>query len=110
MPSRSRLPVGPTVADFWGWSLSDLLDNTERGVLAEFILAAALGIAVDGLREGWAAWELTTQRRLPPHSATRHPHDWQCVLLSASGFPLSACPSFPDSRVVSVTAAGEPQS
>jgi hypothetical protein len=53
-------PVGPTVADFWGWSRSDLLDNTERGVLAEFIVAAALGIPVDGVREGWAAWDLTT--------------------------------------------------
>jgi len=52
-------PVGPTVADFWGWSRSDLLDNTERGVLAEFIVATALGIPVDGVREGWAAWDLT---------------------------------------------------
>jgi hypothetical protein len=53
-------PVGATVADFWGWSRSDLLDNTERGVLAEFIVATVLGIAVDGVREGWAAWDLTT--------------------------------------------------
>lgn len=53
-------PVGATVADFWGWSRSDLLDNTERGVLAEFIVATALGIPVDGVREGWAAWDLTT--------------------------------------------------
>jgi hypothetical protein len=30
-------PAGATVADFWGWSRSDLLDNTERGVLAEFM-------------------------------------------------------------------------
>ena len=53
-------PVGATVADFWGWSRSDLLDNTERGVLAEFIVATALGIPTDGVREGWAAWDLTT--------------------------------------------------
>jgi hypothetical protein len=53
-------PVGPTVADFWGWSRSDLLDNTERGVLAEFIVATALEIPADGVREGWATWDLTT--------------------------------------------------
>jgi hypothetical protein len=53
-------PVGPAVADFWHWSRSDLLDNTERGVLAEFIVAIALGIPADGMREGWAAWDLTT--------------------------------------------------
>jgi hypothetical protein len=52
--------VGATVADFWGWSRSDLLDNTERGVLAEFIVATALGIPAGGVREGWAAWDLTT--------------------------------------------------
>ena len=53
-------PVGATVADFWGWSRSDLLDNTERGVLAEFIVATALGIPSGGVRESWAAWDLTT--------------------------------------------------
>jgi hypothetical protein len=53
-------PVGPTVADFWGWSRSDLLDNTERGVLAEFIVATAQEIPADGVREGWATWDLTT--------------------------------------------------
>ncbi len=53
-------PTGPTLADFWGWSRSDLLDNLERGVLAEFIVATALGIPTDGVRVGWAAWDLMT--------------------------------------------------
>jgi hypothetical protein len=53
-------PTGRTLADFWAWSRSDLLDNTERGVLAEFIVAAAVGIPNAGVREGWAAWDLTT--------------------------------------------------
>jgi hypothetical protein len=53
--------VGPTLADFWGWSMSDLLNNTARGVLAEFIVALATGVPTDGVvREGWAAWDLTT--------------------------------------------------
>jgi hypothetical protein len=29
-------------------------------VLAEFIVATALGIPADGVREGWASWDLTT--------------------------------------------------
>ena len=29
-------------------------------MLAEFIVATALGIPTDGVREGWAAWDLTT--------------------------------------------------
>jgi hypothetical protein len=38
-----------------GWSRSDLLDNPEFGVLAEFIVATALGIPARGVRKGWAA-------------------------------------------------------
>jgi hypothetical protein len=53
-------PAGPTLADFWGWSMSDLVDNTARGVLAEFIVATALGIPTDGVRDSWAPWDLTT--------------------------------------------------
>ena len=29
-------------------------------MLAEFIVAAALGIATGGVREGWAVWDLTS--------------------------------------------------
>jgi hypothetical protein len=52
--------LGVELADFWAWSSSDLLGNTQRGILAEFIVARALGIATDGVREEWATWDLTT--------------------------------------------------
>jgi hypothetical protein len=52
--------AGPTLADFWAWSRSDLLDNYERGVLAEFIVATALGVPTSGTRVNWATWDLTT--------------------------------------------------
>jgi hypothetical protein len=44
--------VDATVADFWRWACSDLRDNTTRGILAEFLVAKAVG---DGrsLRVGW---------------------------------------------------------
>ena len=29
--------------DFWRWSCSDLLNNTQRGILAEFLVHSALG-------------------------------------------------------------------
>ena len=41
-----------TVVDFWRWAFSDLRDNTVRGVLAEFLVAAALG-RTDVRRKGW---------------------------------------------------------
>ncbi len=33
-----------TILDFWQWSSSNLLENTIRGVLAEFIVASALDV------------------------------------------------------------------
>lgn len=41
-----------TVADFWRWAFSDLRDNTTRGILAEFLVARAVGDKRD-LRIGW---------------------------------------------------------
>jgi hypothetical protein len=52
--------LGLTVLDFWRWSASDLVSNATRGVLAEFIVASALGIALDDVRDEWGAFDLTT--------------------------------------------------
>jgi hypothetical protein len=46
--------------DFWCWSTSDLLNNTTRGVLAEFLVASALDIPTTGVRDPWAAFDLQT--------------------------------------------------
>ena len=53
-------PTGRTLLDFWQWSASDLVSNATRGVLAEFLVAMALGVPPDQPREEWAAWDLTT--------------------------------------------------
>ena len=37
-----------SVLDFWRWRASDLVSNMARGVLAEFIVANALGISTGG--------------------------------------------------------------
>ena len=50
--------AGFDLLEFWQWSASDLVDNTTRGVLAEFIVAKALGIDVHPVRVGWAPWDL----------------------------------------------------
>jgi hypothetical protein len=52
--------LGITLLDFWRWSSSDLVSNATRGVLAEFIVAHALGIALDGVRNEWDAFDLIT--------------------------------------------------
>lgn len=52
-----RLPLH--LLDFWAWAHSDILTNTERGVLAEFLVAVALGLDLRVPREEWAAFDLT---------------------------------------------------
>jgi hypothetical protein len=44
--------LGYTLLDFWRWSASDLVSNATRGRLAEFIVAKALGISVNAVRDG----------------------------------------------------------
>jgi hypothetical protein len=46
--------------DFWRWSVSDLVSNATRGRLAEFIVATALDVPTDGVRDEWGAYDLKT--------------------------------------------------
>ena len=46
-----------TVCDFWQWAFSDLLQNTTRGILAEYIVALLLGNDCQ-IRNPWSAYDL----------------------------------------------------
>ena len=46
--------------DFWRWSSSDLVSNVTRGVLAEYIVARAVGVSTAKVRDPWAAFDLET--------------------------------------------------
>ncbi len=52
-------PLAANVLSFWQWSASDLISNTMRGRLAEYLVACALGVA-DGVRVEWDAYDLRT--------------------------------------------------
>jgi hypothetical protein len=58
------VPSGKTLLDFWRWAASDLLGNTSRGVLAEFLVALSLGVSVDDVRDEWAPCDFTTPEGL----------------------------------------------
>jgi hypothetical protein len=57
--TRAGAVAGMTVLDFWRWSSSELAGNTLRGVLAEFLVAHALGID-EGHRTEWAPADIET--------------------------------------------------
>lgn len=52
-----------TLLDFWKWANSDLLSNTLRGVLAEFIVASAIGLERTARTE-WDSYDLKTSKGL----------------------------------------------
>ena len=53
-------PLDLTLLAFWQWSASDLVSNATRGILAEYIVANALGLA-GGVRGEWDAFDLLTK-------------------------------------------------
>jgi hypothetical protein len=55
---RGGQPMPFDITSFWQWAMSDLVGNTARGVLAEYIVARALGLAGDGIRPEWSAYDL----------------------------------------------------
>lgn len=52
--------LGFVLEDFWSWSVSDLVSNATRGRLAEFIVAKALAISTQMVRDEWGAFDLMT--------------------------------------------------
>jgi len=52
--------LGFDLQDFWSWSVSDLVSNATRGILAEYLVARALGLEVDSVRREWDAFDHRT--------------------------------------------------
>ena len=53
------VPINRTLLDFWRWSSADLISNTLRGVLAEYLVACALNLPQEA-RVEWDAFDLRT--------------------------------------------------
>lgn len=55
---------GYSLIDFWRWSSSDLVSNTMRGLLAEFIVGTALKFDPAIPRQEWEAYDLLSDNRI----------------------------------------------
>ena len=51
--------IGADLLGFWQWSSSELVGNALRGVLAEYIVATAVG-ANGGVRTQWDSYDVET--------------------------------------------------
>ncbi len=62
-----------TVLDFWRWAFSDLIDNTQRGIMAEFLVYSSLNRTTSDtqIRESWLPFDVTSPsgRRIEVKSA-----------------------------------------
>ena len=51
-------PIGDkTVLDYWRWAFSDLVVNTGRGILAEYLTAIAVG-SEKPVRDSWGSYDI----------------------------------------------------
>lgn len=77
------------LSSFWKWSSSDLLTNTTRGILAEFIVASALDL-VENPRNGWESWDfrLKTGVKIEVKSAAKY-QTWKQKKCSPIKFTIS---------------------
>ena len=55
----ASVPSGFALLDYWRWAESDLLNNTRRAIVAEFLVARAVG-ATDVPRVEWASVDVVT--------------------------------------------------
>lgn len=77
-----------TVGDFWKWAYSDLVTNTNRGVLAEFLVSSALGLN-DHLREEWGNYDLDYHGLKIEVKSAAYLQNWFQNKPSVIGFDIS---------------------
>lgn len=84
-------PNGEKVSDllgFWAWAYSDLVGNTERGALAEYIVACALGIQNRG-RISWDRFDLLSPEGISVEvKASGYIQTWRQEKLSDLSFGI----------------------
>lgn len=79
-----------SLLDFWQWAYSDLVGNAERGALAEYLVACALGIA-NTCRISWDRYDLITKEGIAVEVKTSgYIQTWEQESLSKPIFGIGA--------------------
>jgi hypothetical protein len=84
---------GQTVDDYWAWAYGNLVGNMNRGILAEYIVGAALG-ALTPHREVWDAFDHQYREHGIEVKASAYLQAWEQSKLSTIRFGIA--PHWPD--------------
>ena len=76
------------ILDYWSWAYSDIVGNTNRGALAEFIVARAIGSEA-AVRNDWAAYDLETPSGIKVEvKSSAYLQSWHQTTVSAPSFSI----------------------
>jgi hypothetical protein len=64
------------LGDFWQWAYSDVMNNRNRSILAEWLVGSALGV-VDQVREEWDGCDLSYSGLKIEVKSTAYLQSWQ---------------------------------
>lgn len=77
-----------TLTDYWKWAHSDLIGNTERGILAEYLVRLALNLS--GNRLSWDKYDLLYKDRIRLEvKSSAYIQTWGQKDLSSISFSIS---------------------
>lgn len=82
-----------SVADYWRWAHSDIVENVQRGIFAEFLVATALGVT-HVHRAGWAGYDLDYDGKKIEVKSSAFLQSWKQRRLSRPSFDVAAHQQF----------------
>ena len=76
------------ILDYWSWAYSDIVGNTNRGALAEFIVARAIG-SEPAVRNDWASYDLEAPSGIKVEvKSSAYLQSWHQTTVSAPSFSI----------------------
>jgi hypothetical protein len=81
--------AGARILDYWRWAHSDIVENVQRGLFAEFLVAAALGVT-HVQRVGWAGYDLDYDGKKIEVKSSAYLQSWLQRALTRPVFSIGA--------------------
>lgn len=77
-----------TIGDYWSWAYSDIMCNTNRSILAEFVVGKVLD-AIDSPQVEWDAYDLSYGDKKIEVKCSAYLQSWHQTKLSTIQFDIA---------------------